>query len=75
MYKKKAKRLRQTGGGLGGNDELAEGGIEVDEFLDCYIPPDGPDATTTDDARNIWGMFFFLHIFPNVNIKNYRTDQ
>ncbi|KAJ7502246.1 hypothetical protein B0H11DRAFT_2223720 [Mycena galericulata] len=59
-YKKHCKRLRQTGGGLGGNDD------------------DGPDRTTTPDAKNLWDAiiseFPFFPTFhrlystrPNVN--------
>jgi hypothetical protein len=53
MYKKQAKRLRQTGGGLGGNDD--NGDESLHEYMSCYIPLDGPDKTTTPDARNLWG--------------------
>jgi hypothetical protein len=29
---------------------------EVHEFLECYIPADGPDHDTTSAARNLWGI-------------------
>ncbi|KAJ7751794.1 hypothetical protein DFH07DRAFT_745369 [Mycena maculata] len=54
-YKKHCKRLRQTGGGLGGNDEDDE---SLHEYMSCYIPKGGPDETTTPDAKNLWGTCF-----------------
>ena len=56
-YKKELKRLQQTGGGLGGNDEPIDdfGDQDCNKYLDCYIPNTGPNATTTEEAKNIWG--------------------
>ncbi|KAJ7616928.1 hypothetical protein DFH06DRAFT_1012686 [Mycena polygramma] len=54
-YKKHAKRLRQTGGGLGGNDDDEDESLH--EYMSCYIPTDGPDGTTTADVKNLWGMY------------------
>ncbi|KAJ7258505.1 hypothetical protein C8J57DRAFT_1073204 [Mycena rebaudengoi] len=54
-YKKHAKRLRQTGGGIGGNDDDDEG---LHEYMSCYIPNEGPDGTTTPEAKNLWGTSF-----------------
>jgi len=54
-YKKELKRLQVTGGGLGGNDESQEDSEDVNKYLKCYIPNTGPDTTTTEEARNIWG--------------------
>ncbi|KAH8111712.1 hypothetical protein DFH11DRAFT_1729138 [Phellopilus nigrolimitatus] len=44
-YKKQASRLHQTGGGIGNG---------VNEYAECYIGVDGPDVTTTENARNLW---------------------
>ncbi|KAJ7864917.1 hypothetical protein B0H13DRAFT_1898872 [Mycena leptocephala] len=40
IYKKQAKRLRQTGGGLGGNDDDEDESLH--EYMSCYIPKEGP---------------------------------
>ncbi|KAJ6474525.1 hypothetical protein DFH09DRAFT_1472946 [Mycena vulgaris] len=74
-YKKHAKQLRDTGGGLGGNDNNDK---SLHEYMSCYIPNNGPDATTTQDAKNLWDQitkeFPFFPTFhrlystrPNVN--------
>ncbi|KAF7427787.1 hypothetical protein PC9H_007002 [Pleurotus ostreatus] len=50
-----AKRLKQTGDGLTGDDasqEVADGPIEV--YMPFYISPEGPDHDTIPEARNIW---------------------
>lgn len=71
-YSAHAKRLYQTGGGVQDGETQ-----ETDEYSSCYIPPDGPDATTNIEARNIWDeiqneftFFSTLHRFlstcPNV---------
>jgi hypothetical protein len=65
IYKKQAKRLRQTGGSLGGNDDDEDESLH--EYMSCYIPKEGPDGTTTPEAKNLWGMYFFtancLHFY------------
>ncbi|EDR05479.1 uncharacterized protein LACBIDRAFT_329790 [Laccaria bicolor S238N-H82] len=53
-YKKEIKRLQQTGGGLGGNDDSPDDPDDVNEYLTCYIPNTGPDITTTQEALNVW---------------------
>ena len=55
-YKKELKRLQQTGGGLGGNDDDIN--QDCNKYLDCYILNTGPDATTTEEAKNIWGKLY-----------------
>ena len=50
QYKKQAKRLRQTGGSIGKESQDAAG-----EYLDFYIPPEGPNDITEDAAKNLWG--------------------
>ncbi|KAJ7113279.1 hypothetical protein C8R43DRAFT_961647 [Mycena crocata] len=76
IYKKQNKRLRQTGGGLGGNDNNNDESMH--EYMQCYIPAEGPDATTTVQAKNLWDEimndFPFFATFhrlvstrPNVN--------
>ncbi|KAJ7301738.1 hypothetical protein DFH08DRAFT_96508 [Mycena albidolilacea] len=52
-YKKQAKKLQVTGGGLQNDGDDND---EVHEFLECYIPADGPDHDTTSAARNLWGI-------------------
>jgi len=68
LYKKHAKRLRQTGGGVGGNDD--DGDESLHEFMSCYIPTGGPDKTTTPDAQNLWEAivkeFPFFPFFHNL---------
>ena len=49
------KRLTVTGGGLGGNDDAQSQMQSQEEHLTCYVPADGPDETTTSEARNLWG--------------------
>ncbi|KAJ7733551.1 hypothetical protein DFH07DRAFT_700691, partial [Mycena maculata] len=56
VYKKHSRKLQVTGGGLqkdvgneDGNDDS-----NVHEFLECYIPAEGPDHDTTQTARNLW---------------------
>ncbi|KAJ7259051.1 hypothetical protein C8J57DRAFT_1340749 [Mycena rebaudengoi] len=76
VYKKQNKRLRQTGGGLGGNDDNEDESLH--EYMRCYIPSNGPDTTTTEEAKNLWdeitNEFPFFPTFhrlvstrPNVN--------
>ncbi|KAJ7024727.1 hypothetical protein C8F04DRAFT_1301675 [Mycena alexandri] len=52
IYKKHAKKLQVTGGGLQ-NDADNDGG-DVHEFLECYIPSDGPHHDTSEQAQNLW---------------------
>jgi hypothetical protein len=61
-YKKELKRLQQTGGGLGGSDDSVDV-QDYNKYLDCYIPNTGPDVTTTEEAKNIWGIrpLWFAH--------------
>lgn len=53
-YKREVKRLTVTGGGLGGNDDAQSQMQSQEEHLTCYVPADGPDETTTSEARNLW---------------------
>ncbi|KAJ7809439.1 hypothetical protein B0H13DRAFT_2221068 [Mycena leptocephala] len=58
-YKKLAKQLQVTGGGLRNDDDDDDDGNDSDgsgvhQFLECYISSEGPDHDTTDRARNIW---------------------
>ncbi len=48
-----ALRLQSTGEGVAPPPTAGNG--EVDEFSDCYIGGEGPDATTTPYMKNIWG--------------------
>ncbi|KAJ6447637.1 hypothetical protein DFH09DRAFT_1386296, partial [Mycena vulgaris] len=75
IYKEKAARLRVTGGGVGApEDSGADGGHQ---YLDYYIPEDGPHHDTPVAAVNLWEQlnqefpyFSELHKFlstrPNV---------
>ncbi|KAG6835665.1 hypothetical protein H0H93_015973 [Arthromyces matolae] len=47
-YAERAKRLRATGEGVQNSDNDSE------ETITCCIPPEGPDASTPDQAKNIW---------------------
>ncbi|KAF8152896.1 hypothetical protein B0H34DRAFT_800175 [Crassisporium funariophilum] len=66
-YRTHAASLIQTGGGVcpenAGGDENTHY-----EFSDCYIPPAGPDGTTTERAKNIWEQIIndFLY-FPELH--------
>lgn len=64
-YKEHAKRLRKTGEGVKDDDEDEDEETqtqsqETDEFLDSYVGPGGPDQTTSQRIRNIWGNYFFF---------------
>ena len=51
-YREHAASLHQTGGGL------RDGDIDREvhhEYADCYIPASGPDLSTTERTKNIWG--------------------
>jgi len=55
-YKRHAKKLRVTGGGIGGDDDAEKPpSSNPVEFMDFYIPSSGPDDTTPDFAKNLWG--------------------
>jgi len=55
-YRKQAARLRQTGGGLDGeNDENSQ-----DERLKYYIPGEGPNDSTPAEALNLWRAYFLV---------------
>ncbi|KAF8158491.1 hypothetical protein B0H34DRAFT_656928, partial [Crassisporium funariophilum] len=53
QYIKHAKRLRQTGGGLEGESQTQSQG-DGNQYLDFYVPPDGPDHDTHPTAKNLW---------------------
>ncbi|KAJ7618839.1 hypothetical protein DFH06DRAFT_1061721 [Mycena polygramma] len=55
-YKKLAKQLQVTGGGLRNDDDDddSDDGSGVHQFLECYISAEGPDHDTTEKALNIW---------------------
>ncbi|KAJ6555530.1 hypothetical protein B0H10DRAFT_1690033, partial [Mycena sp. CBHHK59/15] len=52
VYKEKAARLRVTGGGVGAPEDAGAGGGH--EYLDYYIPGDGPHHDTPAVAVNLW---------------------
>ena len=57
-YRRHAKRITCTGGGVRSEDEdEVEDEAEDDsvEYLRCYVPPEGPNEATTEEYRNIWG--------------------
>lgn len=56
MYKKHAKRLQQTGGGLD-NEGAVSGAADTELMMTFYILPKGPDNDTGLEAQNLWGMF------------------
>ncbi|KAF8575273.1 hypothetical protein K439DRAFT_1254692, partial [Ramaria rubella] len=51
-YKAHAKQLVKTGGGIGDTENIDED--EMGEQLQFYIPADGPDDHTSEEARNLW---------------------
>lgn len=50
QYRTLAQRLRKTGEGI--QDSEPDSSAEVNEFM---VPADGPDHSTSQYARNIWG--------------------
>jgi len=66
-YKKELRRLQVTGGGLSGNDDVADDS-DSNKYLDCYISNTGPDSTTTEEARNLWGRFSIALIISKLTI-------
>ncbi|KAG2357618.1 hypothetical protein BDR07DRAFT_1297277 [Suillus spraguei] len=50
-YKVHARRLRTTGEGIQSD---ANSNVSDNEFFKCYVPADGPDATTFPKAQCIW---------------------
>lgn len=50
-YREHAAKLRQTGGGIGGDKD------ESEETLRFYISGSGPDENTPTHAVNLWGNF------------------
>ncbi|KAF9521805.1 hypothetical protein CPB83DRAFT_730007, partial [Crepidotus variabilis] len=55
-YKDHASKLRQIGAGIEETQAHAESGVNAfkHKYMDCYVPPDGPDAETTPRAKNLW---------------------
>ena len=49
-------RSSVTGGGIGGDDdvEIPPSSNPI-EFMDFYIPSSGPNNTTPNFAKNLWG--------------------
>ncbi|KAK7034367.1 hypothetical protein R3P38DRAFT_3185209 [Favolaschia claudopus] len=70
LYKKQAKRLRQTGGGLGGNDAKDEDDDSSHEYMSFYIPQGGPEDTAEPRVKNLWSQiteeFEFFPFFHNL---------
>ncbi|KAF7355805.1 hypothetical protein MVEN_00908600 [Mycena venus] len=62
-YKRHAKKIHVTGGGLQKEDDDEE----VDEFLECTIPADGPDHDTTPLAKNLWEQIKEFKYFPTIH--------
>ncbi|KLO13913.1 hypothetical protein SCHPADRAFT_827308, partial [Schizopora paradoxa] len=66
QYKEKARRLYQTGEGIGGEESTQGNGTTdttdtqatdtqaTDEYATYYVGEDGPDAFTPPDILNIW---------------------
>lgn len=57
------KRLRVTGGGVGGNNDDSRVPGDPVEIMDFYIPSTGPEQDTPGFAINLWGMIlYFLYL-------------
>ena len=55
-YREHAASLHQTGFGLRDGDIHGDGpGDQHHEYADCYVPTTGPDSSTTETTKNIWG--------------------
>jgi len=58
LYRTHATSLIQTRGGVDPDKAIAALGDNAHhEYSDCYIPASGPDASTTERAKNIWRQF------------------
>jgi len=56
MYKAKVKLLQQTGGGIGDDNWIdCDASDDVNKYLKCYVPATGPDDTTSEEYKNLWG--------------------
>lgn len=55
-YVREAKKLKSTGGGLGrnGSDDGSDN-ESTEVYMEFYIPPSGPDDSTDEKAKNLWG--------------------
>ncbi|KAG8942203.1 hypothetical protein FRC03_003531 [Tulasnella sp. 419] len=54
-YKVQAARMTVTGGGLGEiTENQADNILQASNFSDLHVSPDGPDETTSVEARNLW---------------------
>jgi hypothetical protein len=54
-YKTQLKRLRTTGEGVKKQTNASDS--SADQVLDFYIGPQGPDETTPQTGKNIWGAY------------------
>jgi hypothetical protein len=52
-YREHAGFLYQTGEGLRNDGDFNEDSHH--EYADCYVPAAGPDGSTTQTTKNIWG--------------------
>ncbi|KAF9063148.1 hypothetical protein BDP27DRAFT_1232571, partial [Rhodocollybia butyracea] len=53
IYRKHVKRLKATGGGVGGNDEVPQSQVLANKGP--AVGAKGPDKTTPQWAVNLWG--------------------
>ena len=68
-YKRHAVKLRTTGNGV--REEGDNDGSDSEEYCNFYIGADGPDENTSDEAKNIWGMWCHCEHL----ITNFCADQ
>ncbi|KAJ3546402.1 hypothetical protein NMY22_g2071 [Coprinellus aureogranulatus] len=53
-YKEELALLHQSGGGIGDPNEQSEASEDANKYLQCYVGPNGPDVTTSEEVKNLW---------------------
>ena len=61
-HKLKVDRITCTGGGVQPAEDIVADEDSLNEFLLCYIGPDGRDENTFNNYKNIWGMYSFTSL-------------
>jgi hypothetical protein len=63
-YKKHAAKLRQTGGGLEDENHVNS----QEEHMRYYIPGEGPNESTPQDALNLWRTYILKSHSHNLSL-------
>jgi hypothetical protein len=62
-----------TGGGV--HQEQDYEGSDSEEFCRFYIGADGPDANSSEEAKNLWGLFCLSTSFVPLTLLILRSNQ